>query len=598
MDYADQTVLEDSKRAFREARDMTQTARQRARIARRYYDGKNDPALERTLRRKKQPDFVNNYVRLGVEGIVGVIENGKTDPRAYPRNPQDDDASEVATDCLRFVSDSERWHNKKTGGFRFMTIEGVCAFIVEVDAKLDPKPRMIRYEEYFYDPYSRELDFGDKSYDGIAKWQNLDAVISAYPEYREALTTVCQSNGLADSGFEDRPNDGVMWIDARRKRLLVIEMYRLIESTWHKTVFVGDLVLEHGVSPYLDNEDQPCNPIEGATAYIDDENIRYGRVHDMMGPQDEINVYRRKAAHYATFRQLQETDPSSAGIDPEEARREAARADGVIPAGWGVVSNTDKFSMDQSLLAEAKGFIERTGPSPALIGRAASSSGRQDLVRQQAGLTELAHLYVGLEDLELRVYRQIWARIRQFWTDEKYVRVTDDEQAFKFVHINQPIMEMMPVVDPATGLPSYDPTTRQIRMAPQQVGVNNQVASMEMDIIVDTTPDTANVQQEQYDKLVELAKVYGPQEVPFDDILRVSSLPKKRELMDARKARQQQGGQPSPEQQEAQQIAKQTALAELSKTQSETAKNEASALKTVSDTRAQNLETDLRGVGF
>ena len=32
-----------------------------------------------------------------------------------------------------------------------------------------------------------------------------------------------------------------------------------------------------------------------------------------------------------------------------------------------------------------------------------------------------------LRDLDLRVFRMMWNRIRQFWTTEKWIRVTDDE---------------------------------------------------------------------------------------------------------------------------------------------------------------------------
>jgi hypothetical protein len=83
----------------------------------------------------------------------------------------------------------------------------------------------------------------------------------------------------------------------------------------------------------------------------------------------------------------------------------------------------------------------------------------------------------------------------------------------------------------------------------QQVvtGVKNRPAEMDMDIIIDTTADTANVQQEQYTELVKLAQVYGPQEVPFDDILEASNLPQKRKIIEKRKSRiEEQKGQHPP----------------------------------------------------
>jgi hypothetical protein len=550
--YSGGPALDTYKRLFTEARDLTQTARLNAKQYRRYYDGKIDPKLQLILKRKRQPDFTINRVRPGVEGMVGIVEKGKSDPRAYPRTPQDENAAEVATDTLRYVADVNRWQQNKLKVFRNMCIEGTAAALIEVDDKLEVKIRRIRSEEFFYDPYSREPDFSDASYMGVAKWQYLDEVVSAYPEQESALRMACSNGDVADELWGDRPdNNSTTWTDPKRKRLLIVEMYKRERGVWLKCVFVGSLKLEEGPSPYLTGDDdaKPCNPIEAHSVFVDDDNNRYGVVADMIGPQDEINTYRRKAAHFAMFRQVQESDPISAYADPEEVRREAAKPDGVIPPGYAIVPN-DKTALNMELLQEAKAEIERTAPNPALLGRqGADQSGRASLIRQQAGLTELAHLFSGLDDLELRIYRQCWARVRQFWTQPKFVRVTDDENAVRFIQVNEP--QWGPpeaVMDPVTGLPQYDPATRQIVMRPQFLGMKNSVATMDVDIIVDTTPDTANIQQEQYNGLLELAKIpgtLGPN--PGMILLKASSLPKKRELIEELEAQQQEAAQAPPD---------------------------------------------------
>lgn len=575
------STLESYKRLFTESRDLTQTARDFAKKHRRYYDGKIDPKLDRELRRKRQPNFNINRVRPGVEGMVGVVEKGKSDPRAYPRNPQDEDASEVATDTLRYVADQNRWQQDKLKVFRNMCIEGTAACLIEVDDKLEVKIRRIRYEEFFYDPYSREPDFSDASYMGLAKWQYVDEIVAAYPAFESQLRTSCDNGSVFESGWEDRPQNGsgsTTWNDSKRKRMLIVEMYKRERGVWMKCVFVGDLKLEEGPSPYLtgDDEAKPCNPIEAHSVFVDDENNRYGVVADMVGPQDEINVYRRKAAHYATFRQVQETDPISAYADPEEVRREAARPDGVIPPGYGVVTN-DKFQMDVELLAEAKSEIERIGPNPAILGRqGADASGRATLVRQQAGLTELAHLFAGLDDLELRIYRQCWARIRQYWTQPKFVRVTDDINAIKFIQINEPVW--------GPNVPQIDQQTGKIVVRPQFMGMKNAVAEMGVDIIIDSTPDTANVQQEQYNALVELAKIPGALgSNPGMILIKASSLPHKRELLDELEAQAQQPPpQPpplTPDQQMANSLALREKAANIEKTTAQGHEANARAVK-------------------
>jgi hypothetical protein len=248
--------------------------------------------------------------------------------------------------------------------------------------------------------------------------------------------------------------------------------------------------------------------------------------------------------------------------------------------------------MDMALLAEAKGEIERIGPNPAILGRQGeNASGRANLVRQQAGLTELAHLFGNLEDWDYRVQRQCWLRVRQFWTAPKFIRVTDDENAVRFVQINKPIYgEPAPVLDEATGMPKYDPYTRQIVMAPQLLGYENAVAEMGVDIIIDSTPDTANLQQEQFALLVDLAKTgaLGPNPGPM--LLRASSLPKKREIIEQVEQQQKQAMQPPPGAEQAMELEMRERAAGIDKTAAQAEQARASALQTLGDAALDRMQ--------
>lgn len=593
-------TLDSWKRLFTEGRDLTATARETAKKHRRYYDGKVDQKLQKSLRRAKKPTFNINRVRPGVEGMIGVVERGKSDPMARPKTPQDQDGSDVATEVLRSIDDANRWHQNKLKSFRNMLVESTTACIVEVDARLDVRKTRIRVEEFIYDPYSREPDFSDASYMGIAKWQYVDSVIALYPDKAEELRlAVIDSGGPGVGGtgealWDDRPNDNsVAWTDPKRQRLLTVEMYQKHGAEWLKCVFVGDLKLEEGPSPYLDEWDIPCNPIEAISAYVDDENNRYGAVEDMVGPQDEINTYRRNAAHRSQFRQVQESDTVSAYADPEEVRREAAKPDGVIPPGYQLVPS-DKFPMDMALLQEAKAEIERIGPNPAILGRQGESqSGRAQLIRQQAGLTEQAHLYAALEEWDERLQKQAWNRVRQFWTEPKFVRTTKNDRAYDFVQINEPIMgPPMPAIDPQTGFVKVDPITRQIVMEPQVLGMKNQVAKMGVDIIIDNTPDTANVAQEQYQALVDLARSGVP--IPPKVLIEASSLPKKREILEALdQASQSQQQQPDPRAEAAFELEMREKAAGVDKTTAQAEQARATAAKTVTEARGNALQQEM-----
>lgn len=574
------------KSMFEDAASLTQTARAESRIDGDYYHGFQWTKTERdTLKKRGQPDNVFNRIRPAVNGTLGVLKQGATDPKAFPRTPQDEDSADVASKVLRFIADKNRFDDMKIDGARNYLVEGTCAAIVEVDEDRQITVEPIAWEEFFYDPRSRREDFSDARFMGVAKWQYADDVAAKYPDSKADVEGSLDGSMMGDDTFQDRPSDGsqaVAWVDQKKRRVMVVELYHREAQVWNRCVFHAGGLLDYGPSAYVDDKGRPCNPIEAQSCFVDRENNRYGIVRDMRGPQDEINKRRSKLLSLLSTSQIQAVDPSAIEVDANTAREEAAKPNGVIPFGWQKVPTTDMAMGQANLLAEAKAEIERMGPNPAILGRQGeSSSGRAQLVRQQAGLTEQAIIYGGVEAWELRLYRQMWNRARQFWTAPQFVRVTDDEGAPDFVGINQAPEGGQPLADPATGEALKlneqghpDPKGKQAFIMPDgsmALGYENALAEMDVDITIDATPDTANVQQEQFQTLVELAKMYGPTEVPFDDMVALSAMPDKRAFTEKRKARQEQAGQQQAQMQQAQaQLAMAAAQADIQNTQADT----------------------------
>jgi hypothetical protein len=84
-----------------------------------------------------------------------------------------------------------------------------------------------------------------------------------------------------------------------------------------------------------------------------------------------------------------------------------------------------------------------------------------------------------------------------------------------------------------------DPMTGQPVMQ-----VQNSPADMDVDIVIDSTPDTAVIQEEQFQRLAELAQAGMP--IPPDVLIEASSLPKKRLLLDKlRKSQEEAAQQPN-----------------------------------------------------
>ena len=86
------------------------------------------------------------------------------------------------------------------------------------------------------------------------------------------------------------------------------------------------------------------------------------------------------------------------------------------------------------------------------------------------------------------VYRHLFWRARQFWREPDYLRIVEEENGAdvtRFVAINEPVM---------------DPFG-------QQVGTRNNMAELDVDIVVKAMPEVAMLQQEQYSRLVDAAPV-------------------------------------------------------------------------------------------
>jgi len=537
--------LEELKRKFARAQDLCELARQDWNIDQDYYDGAQWTDDEiRALNARKQPALVFNHVKPAINSIIGIVERGKTDPKAWGRTPKDTDSAEVATDCLRYVADISRFQSIRSASLKDMLIQGVCCATVEIDQDKEIKINKARPEAFFYDPFSRSPEFEDARFLGLANWMDEADAIDAYPDKEKEISESINLSGMMPNDtYMDRPKDSWAWADSKTRRLFVIEMWHKHRGEWWHTVFVANAILVSEKSQYLDAKGRPACNLIAQSAYVDRDNRRYGQVRDMRGPQDAINKGRSKAVHLLNVAKLR-VDPGV--IDVDAVRAEYAKPDGIIEAREGQIEQLHGQELVPAhieLLRDAKAEMQRQSPTPGIVGRqSAGQSGRAILAEQQAGMTEQSPLLGRFEDWTLRVYRCVWSTIKQYWTDQQYIRVTDDENAPKYIMMNEPALQMdpnnpgHPVVGP-DGKPVVDPN----------VPPRNSPAQMDVDIIIDSSPDVANLAEEQFQKLAELIQAGVP--IPPDALIEASSLPKKRLILDKmEKAKEAQQGQPGPEQ--------------------------------------------------
>ncbi len=588
---------------FEEAENVTYEERKRNERDRDYYDGKQLTDAERAaLTNRGQPPVVYNRIRRKINYLLGMERQSRKDPKAFPRNPNDEDAAKAATDAIRFVCDKESWDDKRSEGWESILVEGTGAIMVGAKQSregIDPALTNIPWDRLFYDPHSRRADFSDAAYMGIVTWYDVEDAKTRWQDSEDALVQTIDAAKFTET-YDDRPK-WKLWADPSRRRVRVIEIFYKQQGIWLTCTLTekGHLVAP-AVSPYLDSEGQPENPIKAASLYIDRDNNRYGDVRDMIDPQDEINKRRSKGLHLISQRQARVGN--NAVMSPERIKKELAKPDGVVHGDDIEILNTnDMAAQNLNLLQEAKSEIDLQGANSALQGKNENDmSGRAILAQQQGGLVEVALHMDRLRQLTIDVYEAIWSRIRQFWTEERWVRVTDDGRNVRFVGINQPVtaadmlMEQIQSDEAAQAKIASDPGAQQRLQAflqdpqaSQVVSMRNVPSEIDIDIVIDEGMDTPTVQAEQFDTLtkvlpglINLPPMYAKM------LIQASSLRDKEQILES--LEDQQAPNPMAEQQA--QIAMQSEVAEIEKIQSETQKNIATAEKTQAETAKTGFE--------
>jgi len=137
-------------------------------------------------------------------------------------------------------------------------------------------------------------------------------------------------------------------------------------------------------------------------------------------------------------------------------------------------------------------------------------------------MAELGPYLQAHRNWKIRVYRDIWNIIQRYWTKERWIRVTDDQNVAQFFQINK--MELDEYGRPA---------------------IVNAIGSLDVDIIIDEGPDAMNMQGDS----MMVLQALGPQFLQqFPEIaLELSPLQNsvKKSMLD--KIKQQKAVPPQPD---------------------------------------------------
>lgn len=466
----------------------------------RYYHGDQWTAAEiQKLTDRGQPVVTDNQVQPNVDGVVGVVEKLRQDPKAFARTPKHEQGAEIATYTLNYCLDQNRWKDITpviAGDGARKAVVGV-ELSIEPGDKGDPDIKIDRVMEgFFYDPRSIKEDLSDARYMGVAKWVDLELAQELFPDDAKVLADLADSGDGSDS--DSQTDRELIWAQVNEKRLRLVEQWYLKGKTWCFCFYVANTKLLEGVSPYRDELGKTFPRYIMFSANIDHDGDRYGLVRNLIPMQDEVNHRRSKALH--ALNTIRVYIESGAVADPKALQAQINRNDGliIVPPGAKVdeKSNAEQAKGNLEMLQEAKAALQNAGLSPQLLGEAGNDqSGRAIALLQNAALAQLGPFITNWRGWKLRVYRAVWNLIQKNWTAERWIRVTDDPEMPGFLPVNQPVM------------------------GPNGPVLQNPLGSLDVDIIIDEGPDTVTQMQDVYQALSNIPGV------PPQVIIETANLP-------------------------------------------------------------------------
>jgi len=179
---------------------------------------------------------------------------------------------------------------------------------------------------------------------------------------------------------------------------------------------------------------------------MDEDGHPYGMIRNMKDPQREINKNRSQYSHIITTRRV--FFETGALKNPLEAKTQISRPDAWIELNQGAL-NQKKFQFSQDvavarehfeIMREAKQELQEvSGAVEEQMGQQTNArSGIAIEARQRQGATVNTEPFDNLRLSKRRMGELMLSMMRQHWTYEKVIRVTDDKTGGdKFVTFNK-----------------------------------------------------------------------------------------------------------------------------------------------------------------
>ena len=505
-----------------------------------FYDGNQwAPEDIKVLQDRGQSPLTYNVVKTTINWILGSERRSRTDFKVLARREDGTKQAELKTDLLKYLSDVNRAGFHESAAFAESCIGGLGWIEEAVQDETDGEPIYIRAETWrnmLHDSSAVEMDLSDGRYLFRAKWVDLDIAQAWFPKRKGHLRLASQiSTDLGswdyqygddamdaqerleeDAGYASRMNefgyhrDRVRLIECWFRKVAMVKKMRggqfageifdpysrghrdevslgrasvvnKTELRMHVAVMTVNSLLYVSESPYRHNR-FPFTPIWAYRRNAD--NLPYGVVRDLRGPQTDINHRASKALNILSSNKVI-MDKGAVGDDIESFLEEVSRPDGVIQKERGydlkIDVDRDLAPAHIELMSRSIAMIQQTsGVTDENLGRSTNAtSGKAIGARQEQGALATAMLFDNLHLAKQISGEKRLSLIEQFFSDEKTFRITNQRGTPKYVTLN-------------SGLPEDD------------------ITATKADFVISEDEWRATIRQAQTEQLIAVLREIGP----------------------------------------------------------------------------------------
>ena len=472
-----------------------------------YYEDRHWTKEElETFKRRNQPATHINRLKSKINNMIGMLERKNLAPKALPRpesNIHDADAAAMS-DAIKFVVDNTKFKETKLEVAKDLYIEGqACGVELIVDGE-DILVNRLRSDRTFVDPYAEKRNYSDARYLGCHSWMDVDTAVARFGD----LVHDARDKELEESGYGERDKElGVdNYYHYQEKRVKVVQMWRLESGKWFAYFFIGDTLLKRAESPYVNDKGESIHNFVLTSGIIKKSNARASLLETLIPLQDSMNKASQKFIHLISSKCIIAEKGAVLGKNNKQVLEEVQKAASFIEVApnkrFEVISDHEQVIHLSGQINWLKAELDNSVVNSALAGTdTRSMSGRAFSHISESGMNEIIEPFTWIGDFNRDVYEKIWYLIKQSWTSEKWLRVTDDEQNSRRFALNRRITKGQLMLERARDSGqqlSADDVEMMFQSDPSmyQEVVSNDVSQIDVDILIEETPDFVTTQAE------------------------------------------------------------------------------------------------------